>query len=567
MTPHRTADYAERKLSDKTPRERIANLTRKRPAPARPWDQDLSRRPTAIPRAHRKPASKSAGPPDLSPVKDPLTPAMARHLLRRTGFGARVEDVERLIGIPADQAVDDILRSPRGFAVYASPGWETEIPPHPNASEAAWEAFFELNDAWAREYLRSLMHEWSTGSLTQKMMLFWHDHFATSYEKYELASFAVKHLQLFRIGGLGDFRNLLRQVGLDPAMLIYLDGFLNDRFAPNENYAREVLELFTCGRTGPDGAPNYTEHDVSEMARAMTGWAVDYSTLRGKFYPSLFDSENKTIFGKTANFNHTTAVNLIFSERGSQVAYFLAEKLFREFVHQEPDQETLLALAAELEFQDFNITLFLKTLLSSGLFFDSENAVAARIKSPVELLLGQVREFGIPATGSLHEAIYFEAADAGQQILFPPNVAGWSGHIEWLSTSTLPVRWSTTGWFTYFGGVESDTALLNWAVDLAPPRDAADVFRLTHAMLEQLMPVPIRELGLSRRPVGMGGDLRQFPIPDTVRSELPAESIAAAADLLSGIPWYEWDVFQPQALGLIRFFVANLFRRPEYQLM
>ncbi|MFT4605529.1 MAG: hypothetical protein ACI9W4_002270 [Rhodothermales bacterium] len=562
MTPQRTADFAGRRLSDKTPRERVANLTRKRPAPARPWGEDLSR--STLQTSRRQ---KSASPPDLSPVSDPLTPAMARHLLRRTGFGARLVDVERLVGRPAKSVVEDILRSPHGSAVYTKPGWESQRPPHANASESAWEAFFDLNDAWAREYLRSLMHEWSTGSLAQKMTLFWHDHFATSYDKYELAAFAVKHIHRLRFGGLGDFRLLVHSIGVDPAMLIYLDGFLNDQFAPNENYARELLELFTVGRTGPDGTSNYTENDVSELARAMTGWAVSYDSLSGDFFPSLFDSGRKTIFGKTANFTHTAAVNLIFSERADQVAYHIAGKLFREFVHQEPDHETLLALAADFRLRNFNVGLLLKTLLSSRLFFDSENALAARIKSPIELLIGQVREYGMPASGSLHEAIYFNASDAGQQILFPPNVAGWTGHTDWLSTSTLPIRWSSTSWFTYFGGYPSDNALLTWAIGLTPPTDAADVFRLAHAILEQLMPVPIRELGLPRRPAGMGGDLSQFPIPDTVRSDLPAESIAAAADLLGGIPWYEWDIFKPEALGLIRFFVANLLRRPEYQLM
>ncbi|NNE69256.1 MAG: DUF1800 family protein [Rhodothermales bacterium] len=578
MQPESPKNYRDRKLSLKTPAERVANMQRVAPATARPWDEDLSRA-TRIPRspirsqetgATTSPPGRSgkiAVPPDLTPVEDPLTPAMARHLLRRTGFGARPEQVEEIVGVPANQAVRDIVRAPHGFAVYRRPVWVNEKPPHAMASDAAWEAFFELNDAWTAEYLRSLIHEWTTGSLAQRMTLFWHDHFATSYDKYELASFAVKHVELLRGNAVGSFRTLVHRMTTDPAMLIYLDGALNDRYAPNENYARELLELFTMGREGPDGTPNYNEHDVSELARAMTGFGISYESLTSVFHPSLFDEDDKTIFGRTNPYNHESAVNLIFLERGDEVAFHIAGKLFREFVHQEPDHDTLLALGTEFKNRIYHVGNFLETLLSSRLFFDSENAVAARIKSPIELLVGQVREFGIPATGSLHEAVYWEAADAGQQILFPPNVAGWSGHIDWLSTSTMPIRWSTTSWFTYFGGSESDLALLNWAVNLAPTQDAADVFRLAHAMLEHLMPVPVEMLSLPRRPTGLGGDLQQFPIPDTVRNELPPESIAAAGDLLSGVPWYEWDVFQPQALGLIRFFASNLFRRPEYQLI
>lgn len=567
MPPESNKDYSQRNLSRKTPAERLANLNRAEPARPRPWDEDLSRKARGATERRNQTGLKTSGPPDLTPVADPLTPAMARHLLRRTGFGARPEEVDALVGLPAAEAVNNILRSPNGFAVYRRPGWVNELPPHALASDAAWEAFFELNDAWMEEYLRVLIHEWSTGSLSQRLTLFWHDHFATSFDKYELASFAVKHLELLRTNALGNFRTMVQRMTTDPAMLIYLDGALNDKYAPNENYARELLELFTLGREDLDGVPNYTEHDVSEMARALTGWGVSYESLSSAFHPSLHDGEAKTIFGRTNMYNHESVVNLVFEVRGDQVAAFIAGKLFREFVHQEPSYETLVALGVEFKTRSYHVGNFLSVLLSSRMFFDSENAVAARIKSPIELLVGQVREYGIPATGSLHEAVYWEAADAGQQILFPPNVAGWSGHTEWLSTSTMPIRWATTSWFTYFGGEDADLALLDWAVNLAPPQGAGDVFRLAHAILEHLMPVPLETLGLPRRPVGLGGDLLQFPIPDTVRSEVPAESISAAADLLSGVPWYEWDVHQPQALGLLRFFVANLYRRPEYQLI
>jgi uncharacterized protein (DUF1800 family) len=546
----------DRRFTSKTTHERVLTLDRERPAPARSRSD-----------SERRSYKASSGPPDLTPVRDPLTPSMAGHLLRRTGFGARPEDVDRWTGVPADEAVDTIVAESMRISTYRAPRWIKNRPPLPEAPEAAVDEFFRMNDAWTMELLIALLGEWAEGSLRQRMMLFWHDHFSTSLDKYELASFSATHLDIFRRWGLGSFRSLLSLVGKDPAMLLYLDGFLNERLAPNENYARELLELFTMGRVGPDGTPNYTEDDISEMARALTGWTVDWRTLRADFLPELQDSGSKTVFGQTGPYDYDSVFALIFQKRGLQTAYYICEKLFREFVHQDPVQDVIMALAIEFRKGGYQIVDLLKILFKSRYFFDASGAVGARIKSPIELLVGMVRETGIVVSEPVYTDMYWAAAELGQQILFPPNVAGWTGHKDWLNTVTLPSRWDLSSWFAYHGFPDSDPAVVAWANQLVDPSDATSIFRLPLAMMQQLIPVPVEVLGLPTGSAGLGGNLIEFPIPDTIRSELPAEAIGLTSQMLSGVPWYEWDIFQPQSAGLIRSFLSHLVQRPEFQLI
>ncbi|MBO6576495.1 MAG: DUF1800 domain-containing protein [Rhodothermales bacterium] len=575
---HEPSFRRERRFSDKTARERADNLRRTAPAPSRPWDQVAGKSAGSTgAKVGPDPAGRRArleigmrgavSPPDLTPVEEPLTADMARHLLRRTSFGARASHVEQLIGTPANEAVAQVLGDAFNDSVYRRPGWADERPPHEHASDAAFEAFFELNDAWMELYVGSLINEWAIGGPRQRMMLFWHDHFATSYNKYELAAFAVRHMELLRTHALGNLKVMIHAITIDPAMLYYLDGFLNDKHAPNENYARELLELFTMGRTSPEGTPNYDENDISELARAMTGWTVNLTTLSSDFYPALFDTESKTIFGRPGGWTAKTAVDLIFTVRGRQVAHFITEKIFREFAHQEPDPDVVAAMAQQFQAGGLITGNLLRTLLQSKYFWDSEGTVGARIKSPIELLVGQVREYDMPMGGSLAEALYWESTEAGQQVFFPPNVAGWTGHQDWLNTSSLPARWNSSSWLTYFGGQEANDALIAWCNRLAPPTDATQAFHLPLAMVQHFIGVPWQHLNLPTRPSGFGGDLVQFPIPDTVRSELPREAVALASDMLSGLPWYEWDITNPGALALVRFFLSGVVQRPEYQLM
>lgn len=268
---------------------------------------------------------------------------------------------------------------------------------------------------------------YSPRPLEERATLLWHNHFATSTAKVEKLPLMLQQNQLIRRHALGHFPDLLTAMGRDPAMIIWLDSNKNVKGRPNENYAREVMELFSLG------VGNYTEHDIREAARALTGF-----TLRGDqfhFDPALHDDSPKTIFGQSGNFGGDDVARLVLDQPAA--AMFIAGKLFREFVaDQAPPPALLEPLAGQLRETNFDIHQALSTLLRSQLFF-SPAAYRARVKSPVEYVLGLLRMFD----SRLEVADLAKVMEGqGQSLFAPPSVKGWDGGPAWLNTATIIAR-------------------------------------------------------------------------------------------------------------------------------
>jgi uncharacterized protein (DUF1800 family) len=284
---------------------------------------------------------------------------------------------------------------------------------------------------WVEQFVSSPL------SLTETMTHFWHDHFATGMKKVRLPQAMYRQNALFRRHALGNFRTLVREVAADPAMLIWLDGRQNRVGNPNENFARELLELFTMGE-----GSGYTQEDVAEAARACTGWVTD--GLQSYFRHRRFDGGRKTILGHTGPWNLDDLVAIIFEQDAP--ARHLSRKLYRWFLDDEPTDEDVEYLARVLRENAYELAPVLQALLGSAKFMDPAYR-GALIRDGVDFYAGQIRRFHIegfePARiGNEAQAVWvLRQMRAYEHVLFdPPNVAGWPGGRTWINTTTLPNR-------------------------------------------------------------------------------------------------------------------------------
>jgi len=262
--------------------------------------------------------------------------------------------------------------------------------------------------------------------LAARLAVFWHNHFATSNVKVNRPALMLQQLRTFEQHALGSFDQMLLAVARDPAMILWLDGDENHKGRPNENFARELLELFTLG------VGNYSERDIKEIARAFTGWRQ----RDGSFYFNRRDHDDglKEALGRRGGFDGGDIVPLVLTQPAA--AEFLARKLMREFVSDTPDAELVAAFADVMRAEKFNIAAALRILLASRAMF-AAGSYRARISSPVEFVVGTLR--------TLEMRMYMHAAaracgEMGQRLFEPPTVKGWDGGRTWIDSATMLVR-------------------------------------------------------------------------------------------------------------------------------
>ncbi len=265
--------------------------------------------------------------------------------------------------------------------------------------------------------------------LQEKMALYFHGHFTTAtIQKGVTPQMTFDQNQLFRDNALGNLRELTWSVSTNPAMMIYLDNARSDAQHPNENYARELMELFTLG------VDHYTENDVRESARAWTGWIVPRRTGKALFVPGRHDAGVKTFLGKTGNFTGRDIVDIIYQQPACTL--FWANNLLNFFVYNNPEPQLANAVAALIRKNDYNLRPVMSTLLRSNVFY-SGRAYRALVKSPVEFVIGTYKAFDV---AELDESAQRALVQMGQILFYPPNVAGWPGGANWLTSQTVIAR-------------------------------------------------------------------------------------------------------------------------------
>ena len=496
----------------------------------------------------------------LEPNTNPLTERQAYHLLRRTQFGAPPEQVRALIGQPANQAAQQLINQALQGGLPADPPWADSYP-----RDYEDEQYFEDNIEWFFGYIGDVFKNLKQNPFLEMMMLFWHNHFVTAFfDSTGMSPLLHQYVTTLRTHAFGNFQTFVDQIGLDMQMLIYLNGSDNQKAAPNENYARELLELFTMGILGPDGTPNYTETDITEIARALTGYYLNNGVKPWEtgYDPGRHDTGQKTFFGHTGNFGYQDVVRIIFEERGSQIAYFICEKLYKQFVYEAPDPTIVEGLARQFQSGSFEIRPVLETLLQSQHFY-SDEIIGARIKSPVELYAGIIQEVQIePEDDEFYVEAGFACLDAGQFIFEPPNVAGWPGYRTWLTTASIASRWGWLGFYAYYDQYLTNEQLDTFVQTIHDANDPLAVFRLPAALVRHLVSAPIESLPIETISAPWAGG---EPIPAEIEQE-PAYVHNLTKRMLSGIPWYEWVVSSDEARHAIREFLVYILELPEYQL-
>ncbi len=356
----------------------------------------------------------------------------ARHLLSRTGFSTAETEIAKLAILTRQEAVAKVVVPADESALLPRPAWLDEKPLTQKSlaekTREAQENYRKVNNEWTME-----LRDWWVGNMLQtetplaeKMTLFWHNHFATSQQKVRIAHLVYAQNSLFRKQALGNFGTLLRELSRDPAMLIYLDSVNSKKEAPNENFAREVMELFSLGEG------NYTEKDIKEAARAFTGWSVDRENGKYMFRRGAHDFGKKTIFGKTGNFDGDQVIDLILAR--PEAAQFITRKLWREFVSPTPDESEVKRLAIVLQNSGYDLSKLMVAMLSSDAFFAADNR-GVLIKSPVEFVIGMVKTFNVKPPNV--RPFVLQIALLGQNLFLPPNVKGWPGGEVWINSASL----------------------------------------------------------------------------------------------------------------------------------
>ena len=386
----------------------------------------------------------------------------AAHLLNRIGFGGTPTQIESAHA----RGLDAILRE----LVDAHEEPDREPPPkcaHPqNLKEIRMalqalkedaperkEKMREMREMEAAQIL-DLRRWWLSRMVTaqnplrEKMTLFWHGHFATSMQKVNNCYWMWLQNETLRRNALGNFKSLTRQISRDPAMMIYLDLQESRKEHPNENWARELMELFTVG------IGHYSEQDIRDSARAFTGYRLDMTTQDFQFAAGQHDNTQKTFMGKTGALDGDDVIDILMEQPAC--AEFIAHKIWRYFVEEEPSQKIVSAVASRLRTEKYEMRPVLREIFSSVEFF-SESAMHSQIKSPIQFLVqsAQLLETQLPPPKVAQNAM----AQMGQMLFAPPNVKGWDGGRTWISASTLLFR----------------DNFANYLVNGDPPRPVANV--------------------------------------------------------------------------------------------
>jgi len=381
----------------------------------------------------------------LKPLsKDGWNYETAAHLLNRAGFGGTPEEIARLTDLGLDAALSSLLDyekipDPTPDPVWAVPdlgraerirAMQSMMPEARRQAQQAeqraqYQHIVELRGWWLNRMAKG------PRPFQEKMVLFWHGHFATSYEKVRDAYFMWRQNELFRRLATDYWLRLLIEAGKDPAMLIWLDQAQSRKEHPNENYAREVMELFSLGEG------HYTEHDITEAARALTGWSLDRQTEKFIYRPLFHDNDVKTVLGLMRNLDGEDVMAQIVKQR--QAAIFITGKLWNFFAGQPPSDDLNNALADAFIENARCFKPFLRVMFSSGEFY-GESIIRNQVKSPVQWLVGTARMLQCDLPPAFISAAI--ARSLGQDLFAPPNVKGWDGGITWITTNTLLERYN-----------------------------------------------------------------------------------------------------------------------------
>lgn len=469
--------------------------------------------------------------PYVPSAANPWNRQRAQHLLRRLGYSAPPAAIDALVVLPPGKAVDTLVDAAAQLPPFPAPPWA-------NWNLNNYQDIGKEAQAQYAEWITTTIKGMLSNGFREKLTLFWHNHFVTQTDVYFCPSYLYQYHNLLQTHALGNFKNFVKAIGLTPAMLVYLNGVQNNRFRPNENYARELFELFTLGRD-----QGYTQTDIRETARALTGWNGATTPCGSiSFVKELFDPGNKTIFGKTGAYGYNELHDLLFAERRNQIATFICRKLYSHFVNPEPDEAIVAGLAQTFLANNFELAPVLRQLFKSEHFFDTY-IIGVQIKSPYDFVLTLIQELNLQIPSEdVYLAIFYFCGQLGQELFQPLDVAGWPGNRTWVTNTYLSGRWQAMDFLLYSIYEQQPQLFRTLAKYLS--NNSRNPETVTRAIAQFFLPQPQEELV----------DLKLATA--VFKSEVPQ-------NYFDDEEWnLDWDVAPAQVALLLRY----LGRLPEFQL-
>ncbi|MFH6602675.1 DUF1800 family protein [Maribacter algicola] len=377
----------------------------------------------------------------LAQYTTPLNKSRAAHLYRRLGFSASVDTINAAENSQAGPLVDTLINQAIGMAPSAAPTWANwNNSNYPADDDAANQLRNAQRAEWRLTYGNALLNN----NLRDRLSFFWSNHFVTEIDIYNCNSFLYKYIDCLQRNAIGNFKTFVSEIGLTDAMLYYLDGVYNNGENPNENYARELYELFTLGEGNA-----YTEEDIIETAKALSGYVErgEIGCEAVVYDPTKHDGGSKTILGQSGNWGYDDVIDILFQQRANEIAEFICRKLYEFFVHPDSKEDfvnsTIIpGLAATFVANNFEIAPVLSQLFKSQHFFDDE-AIGVIIKSPYDLYFNFIKETDFAYTDTTVETAINYSGMLGQEMFDPVDVAGWQRDRQWINTNFMIGRWLT----------------------------------------------------------------------------------------------------------------------------
>ena len=469
--------------------------------------------------------------PYVPSAQQPWDKRRVQHLFRRTGFGADLPTIQAALGQAPGAVVDFIVNNALAQPLSPQPFWAFWSLSNYQNQEQAIEQIFEWRRVWTRDMLDS--------GFRGKLTLFWHNHFVTRLESYGCPSYFYQYHKVLQERALGDFREFVRAIGLTPAMLVFLNGVQNTRFQPNENYARELYELFTLGADS-----GYTQTDIVNTARALTGYnGLGEYCGPIAFVPAFWDPGQKTIFGQTGAWGYDDVINILFEQRAPLIASYICRKIYRYFVSPQVDEGIVEQMAATFQSNNFQLAPVFRQLFKSEHFFD-DDSIGVEVKSPLELMLTFIKETQYQQmTDQDIDAVLYLAAELGQELANPTDVAGWPGNRAWVNSNTLTGRWQAARLIIYNLYIVYPQLLVDLAKALS--NNSTDAALVTRRIADHFLSQEMQFESDYERATNV------------FKAEIPENYFQSN----------QWNLDWPTAAGQTGLLLDHLIRKPEFQLI
>ncbi len=490
----------------------------------------------------------------LAPYAAPLDKQRAEHLYRRLGFSASVTTINQAVGQSANALVDNLINQAINLAPLAAPAWA-------NWNNSNYPEDDDLRNALRRaqlgEFRVSYGNALLNNNLRERLSFFWSNHFVTEYDIYECNSFLYGYINCLQRNAIGNFRTFVSEIGLTDAMLFYLDGAYNNGNNPNENYSRELYELFTLGEGN-----GYTEEDIIETAKALSGY-VERGTVgcsSVSFNPARFDAGSKTILGQTGNWGYDDVINILFQQRAPLISEFICRKLYEFFVH--PDskdaagnaQTIIQGMATTFMSNNWELAPVLSQLFKSQHFFDEE-AIGVIIKSPFDLYYNLIKETDFAYDDGIVTNVIDASSMLGQTMFNPVDVAGWQRNRDWINTNFIIGRWLTAEIFLERFFQNNQEQFRTFAMDAVGPANSntSNPRIVVQAIIDKITPK-----GLLTE-ADFNNALSAFTIDDVPEEYYSPDFIPG------GLSYWMLTVSQ-EVPSQVYLLLIHLSRQPEFQL-